>query len=141
MKSRIEQGAFAVLGAADLIAEKAAVVAGVHPLREGSVLDQLRELEPKLRRGLDDVTQRGEQVADRLRVRVADARRGVGSVPAEARRTLDALQADARKAVDGLREEASGQLQQLRGRVTQRVDQLLSRSARAAGSDESVEAA
>ena len=72
--SAIERGFYVAVGAADLAGEKIrelppvkVVVERTNKLRETSIIDQAREIEPKLRKQAKELQARGEDVMKRVR--------------------------------------------------------------------------
>ena len=99
--SAIERGLYVTVGAADLAAEKVRelpavkfVVERTNKVRETSLIDQAREIEPKVRKQAEELQARGEKVVKRVRKDAKDfqqqlrsSRRGAQADPGASRRT------------------------------------------------------
>ena len=125
----IERSAYVVIGAADLLAEKMREASGIQRLRETSLIDQIRDIEPSVRRNASELSDRGEKVVEKIVARAEEARRSVETLPTETRKALAGLRSDAKR----FREDPKGQLEQLRVAVTERVGQLRTRNGQPAG--------
>jgi hypothetical protein len=125
----IERGAYVVIGAADLATEKVREASGIQRLRETSLVDQIRDIEPTVRRNATELSNRGEKVVSKLVARAEEARKSVESLPTEARKALEGLREDAKK----FRQNPKGQLDQIRTAVTERVGLLRTRNGSTAG--------
>lgn len=104
--SAIERGLYVAVGAADLAVEKVQqlpVVKNFIELRERSIIDQARELEPKLRRQAKELAARGEKVVERVRTDAAQFGKQVRDFPAEAGKQLREFPETARKQVTDFR--------------------------------------
>ena len=109
--SVIERGLYVAVGAADLAAEKVRELPAVKALREQrtklretSMIDQARELEPKLRKQYAELAARGEGVIERVRTEAKDLTEQLRDFPAEARKQLQDLPETTRKQVTELRD-------------------------------------
>ncbi|HVL81735.1 MAG TPA: hypothetical protein VM840_09105 [Actinomycetota bacterium] len=105
---RLERSTYVVLGTVDLVTEKVREIPAVRNIRTTPVLEQLKDVEPALRRTTVELGERGEVVIVRLRARFADVRRSLEDVPVEARKAVRDLSTDARQAIVSLRERRKG---------------------------------
>lgn len=108
--STIERGLYVAVGAADLAAEKVrelpavkVVVERTNKLRQTSIIDQAREIEPKVRKQAKELQARGETVVGRVRRDAKDFAEQVRGLPAEARKQISELPDSARKQASDLR--------------------------------------
>lgn len=112
MKTKVEQGAYVVLGAFDLLAEKATEIPVVRKIRETTLVDQVREIEPVIRKHADALSMRGEVVVSRT----IDALGDVRFTAVDVRRSAEGLRNDAADQIEALRIRVSGKLVSLRSR-------------------------
>ncbi len=126
--SAIERGLYVAVGAADLAVEKVQelpvvkqIVERTSELRQKSIIDQAREIEPKLRKQAKDLATRGEKVVDRVRKDAKDFQKQVREFPTEARKQIRELPETARKRVDTVRTDARRQVTEIRGRIEKAV--------------------
>ncbi len=122
--SAIERGVYVTVGAADLAAEKVRelpavkfVVERTSKLRETSLIDQAREIEPKVRKQASELSKRGEKVVKQLRTEAKERREKIREFPAEARKQIQELPENARKQVETIRTDARKQVTEIRGRI------------------------
>lgn len=102
--SAFERGLYVAVGAADLAAEKVRelpavkiVVERTNKIRETSLIEQAREIEPKVRQQAKDLQARGETVVNRIRKDAKDFGQQVREFPVEARKQLQDFPDAARK--------------------------------------------
>ena len=126
----LERTTYVAIGTADFVAEKVRAIPAVRYVRETSVIDQLKDIEPSVRRTATQLTDRGEKAVNRLRDRVKEARTAVGQLPVDTMKAFEGLSADARRAVETLSTEPGVQFEQLRTRVTETVGSLRTRNGR-----------
>ena len=126
--SAIERGLFVTVGAADLAAEKVRelpavkfVVERTSKIRETSLFDQARDIEPKVRKQAEELQARGEQVVARIRKDAKDFQQQLKDLPEKARKELQEFPDTARKQVTELRENAQKQATELRERVQKTI--------------------
>jgi hypothetical protein len=126
--SAIERGLYVTVGAADLAVEKVRelppvkiVVERTSKLRQTSIIDQAREIEPRLRRQAKELQARGEKVVKRVRKDAKDFRKQVREFPTEARKQIKELPDTARKQVSTFRTDARKQVSDIRGRINKAV--------------------
>ncbi len=122
--SAIERGLYVTVGAADLAAEKVRdlpavkfVVERTSKLRDTSLIDQAREIEPKVRKQASELQKRGEKVVKQLRTEAKERREKIREFPAEARKQIQELPDNARKQVETIRTDARKQVTEIRGRI------------------------
>ena len=128
----LERGTYVAIGTADYVAEKVRTIPVVRYMRETSVIDQFKDIEPGFRRTTARLSDRGEKVLDRLRTSAKEARSSVEQLPADAKKAFEDLGVDARRALETLRSEPAAQFGQLRSRVTETVEGLRTRNGRGA---------
>ena len=126
--SAIERGLYVAVGAADLAVEKVQQIPGVKQvveaageLRQKSIIDQARDIEPKLRKQAKELATRGEKVVDRVRKDAKDFQKQVREFPTEARKQIRDLPDKSRKQVETLRTDARKQVTEIRTRIQKRV--------------------
>jgi F0F1-type ATP synthase membrane subunit b/b' len=126
--SAIERGLYVAVGAADLAAEKVRelpavkiVVERTNKFRNTSIIDQAREIEPKVREQAKELQTRGEKVVERLRTDARKLGDQVRDLPETARKQIQDFPENARKQAESLRDDARKQFDDLRGRVTKAV--------------------
>lgn len=85
MKTQIEQGAYVVLGAFDLLAEKTSEIPMVRKMRDTTLLEQVLEIEPKLRKSADDLSMRGEVMVSKAMTAMEDLRESASGVAGQLR--------------------------------------------------------
>ena len=126
--SAIERGLYVTVGAADLAAEKVRelpavkfVVERTSKLRETSLIDQARDIEPKVRKQAEELQARGEQVVARIRKDAKDFQQQVKDFPEKARKELQEFPDTARKQATELRDNARKQATELRERVEKAI--------------------
>ena len=126
--SAIERGLYVAVGAADLAVEKVQqlpvvkqIVERTSELREKSIIDQAREIEPKLRKQAKELATRGEKVVERVRKGGQDLQKQVREFPTEARKQIREFPDNARKQVDTIRTDARKQVGEIRTRVQKAV--------------------
>jgi F0F1-type ATP synthase membrane subunit b/b' len=122
--SAIERGLYVTVGAADLAAEKVRelpavkfVVERTNKIRQTSLIDQAREIEPKVRKQAKELQTRGEDVVKRVRADAKELRKQIREFPGEARKQIQELPDSARKQATELRDNARKQASELRERV------------------------
>lgn len=127
--SAIERGLYVAVGAADLAVEKVQeipvvkqVVKRTSELREKSIIDQARELEPKLREQAKELAARGEKIVDRVRKDAKELGQQVREFPTEARKQVREFPDTARKQVEDFRTDARKQVTEIRGRITKALN-------------------
>ena len=115
--SAIERSFYVAVGAADLAGEKIrelppvkVVVERTNKLRETSIIDQAREIEPKVRKQAKELQLRGEKVVKRVRKDANDFQQQLREFPGEARKQIQDLPESARK-----------QATEFRGRIEKRL--------------------
>jgi len=108
--SAIERGLYVTVGAADLVVEKVQqlpvvkqIVERTSELREKSIIDQAREIEPKLRKQAKELATRGEKVVERVRKGGQDFQKQVREFPTEARKQIREFPDTTRKQVSEIR--------------------------------------
>jgi heparin binding hemagglutinin HbhA len=96
--SAIERGLYVAVGAADLAAEKVRelpavkeIVERTSKIRQTSLIDQAREIEPKVRQQAKELQARGEEVVARIRKEAKEFGDQAKDFPAEARKQLSEL--------------------------------------------------
>ncbi len=126
--SAIERGLYVAVGAADLAVEKVQqlpvvkqIVDRTSELRQKSIIEQAREIEPRLRKQAKELATRGEKVVDRVRKDAKDFQQQVREFPSEARKQIRELPDNARKQVDTLRTDARKQVTDIRDRIQKAV--------------------
>lgn len=126
--STIERGLYVAVGAADLAVEKVQqlpvvkqIVERTSELREKSIIDQAREIEPRLRKQAKELATRGEKVVERVRKDAKDFQKQVREFPSEARKQIREFPDNARKQVDTLRTDARKQVTDIRDRIQKAV--------------------
>jgi hypothetical protein len=126
--SAIERGLYVTVGAADLAVEKVrelppvkVVVERTSKLRQTSIIDQARDIEPKLRKQAKELAARGEKVVKRVRKDAKDFRKQVREFPTEARKQIQEFPDTARKQVESFRSDARKQVSDIRGRINKAV--------------------
>lgn len=109
--SAIERGLYVAVGAADLAAEKVRelpavkiVVERTNKIRETSLIEQAREIEPKVRQQAKDLQARGEAVVDRIRKEAKEFGDQAKDFPGEARKQFQELPTTARQQATELRD-------------------------------------
>jgi len=127
--SAIERGLYVAVGAADLAAEKVRelpavkiVVERTNKFRNTSIIDQAREIEPKVREQAKELQARGEKVVERVRTDAKKFGDQVREFPTEARKQIQEFPTNARKQAESFRDDARKQFEDLRGRVTKAVN-------------------
>lgn len=122
--SAIERGLYVTVGAADLAAEKVRelpavkfVVERTNKIRQTSLIDQAREIEPKVRKQAKELQARGENVVKRVRADAKDLCNQIREFPDQARKQIQDLPENARKQATELRDNARKQASELRERV------------------------
>jgi polyhydroxyalkanoate synthesis regulator phasin len=132
--SVIEQSVYVAVGAADAAAERVRELPAVKAVRERAVkfretslIDQAREIEPKVRKQAKDLAGRGETVVERARSRAKDFGGQLKDFPAEARKQAEELPKTARKRIEDLPKQiqelpksARKQVDEVRGRINER---------------------
>lgn len=108
--SAIERGLFVAVGAADLAAEKVRelpavkiVVERTNKLRNTSLIEQAREIEPKVRKQAEELQARGETVVKRIQKEAKEFRSDLRDFPDSARKQLQEFPDTARKQATELR--------------------------------------
>lgn len=126
--SAIERGLYVAVGAADLAAEKVRelpavkiVVERTNKLRNTSIIDQAREIEPKVREQVKELQTRGEKVAKRVRSDAKKFGEQVREFPTEARKQIEQFPENARKQAETFRDDARKQFSDIRGRIEKAV--------------------
>lgn len=126
--SAIERSLYVAVGAADLAAEKVRelpavkiVVERTNKFRQTSIIDQAREIEPKVREQAKELQVRGEKVVKRVRTDAKKFGEQVRDFPTEARKQIEQLPDNARKQAESLRDDARKQFSDIRGRVNKAV--------------------
>src|SRR5438067_10493795 len=126
--SAIERGLYVAVGAADLAAEKVGerpavkiMVERTSKLREKSIIDQARDIEPKARKQAKELQTRGEKVVKRMRTDAKKFNKQVREFPTEARKQIRELPDNARKQAESFRDDAKKQLDDVRGRINKAV--------------------
>lgn len=109
--SAIERGLYVTVGAADLAAEKVRelpavkfVVERTSKIRETSLIEQARDIEPKVRKQAEELQARGEQVVARIRKDAKDFQQQLKDLPEKARKEFQEFPDNARKQATELRE-------------------------------------
>jgi heparin binding hemagglutinin HbhA len=122
--SAIETGLYVAVGAADLAAEKVRELPAVKEiversskLRETSLIDQAREIEPKVRKQAKELQARGESVVARIR---KDVPRNFREFNDKATKQLKDFPTEARKQFEELPENARKQVAEIRGTIEKR---------------------
>ena len=127
--SAIERGLYVTVGAADLAAEKVRelpavkfVVERTSKIRETSLIDQARDIEPKVRKQAEELQARGEQVVARIRKDAKDFQQQAEGLPGEApaRSSRSSRTTLASRSTE-LRENARKQATELRDRVQKTI--------------------
>jgi dsDNA-specific endonuclease/ATPase MutS2 len=126
--SAIERGLYVTVGAADLAAEKVRdlpavkfVVERTSKLRDTSLIEQAREIEPKVRKQAEELQARGEQVVARIRKDAKDFQQQVKDFPEKARKEIQEFPDTARKQATELRDNARKQATELRERFEKTI--------------------
>jgi len=126
--SAIERSLYVAVGAADLAAEKVRelpavkiVVERTNKIRQTSIIDQAREIEPKVREQAKELQVRGEKAVKRFRKDAKKFNKQVREFPTEARKQIEQLPENARKQASTLRDDARKQFSDLRGRALKAV--------------------
>ena len=126
--SAIERGLYVAVGAADLAAEKVRelpavkiVVERTSKIRQSSIIDQAREIEPKVREQAKELQARGEKVVERVRTDAKKFGDQVREFPTEARKQLQEFPDNARKSAESFRDDARKQFSDIRGRINKAV--------------------
>ncbi|HYZ92945.1 MAG TPA: hypothetical protein VFA34_11240 [Actinomycetota bacterium] len=126
--SAIERGLYVAVGAADLAVEKVQqipvvkqIVERTSELRQKSIIDQAREIEPRLRKQAKELATRGEKVVERVRKDAKDFQQQVREFPTEARKQIREFPDTARKQVETFRTDARKQVTDIRGRIQKAV--------------------
>lgn len=93
--SAIERGLYVAVGAADLAAEKVRELPAIkefvertNKIRETSLIEQAREIEPKVRQQAKELQTRGEEVVSRLRKEAKEFGSQAREFPEQARKQL-----------------------------------------------------
>ena len=122
--SAFERGLYVAVGAADLAGEKIrelpavkVVVERTNKIRSTSLIDQAREIEPKVRKQASQLQTRGEKVVKRLRTEAKERGEKIREFPAEARKQIQELPENARKQVETFQKDARKQVTEIRGRI------------------------
>ena len=109
--SAIERGFYVAVGAADLAGEKIrelppvkVVVERTNKLRQTSIIDQARDIEPRVRKQAKELQARGEVVVKRVRDEAKDFQQQLREFPGEARKQIQDLPENARKQATELRD-------------------------------------
>lgn len=112
--SAIERGLYVAVGAADLAAEKVRelpavkeIVERTSKIRETSLIDQAREIEPKVRQQAKDLQARGEEVVARIRKEAKEFGDQAREFPAEARKQISELPEKLQEFPDTARKQAT----------------------------------
>jgi len=126
--SAIERGLYVAVGAADLAAEKVrelpavkVVVERTNKFRNTSIIDQAREIEPKVREQAKELQVRGEKVVKRVRTDAKKFNKQVRDFPTEARKQIQQFPENARKQAETIRDDARKQFSDIRGRIEKAV--------------------
>ena len=122
--SAIERGLYVTVGAADLAAEKVRelpavkfVVERTSKIRETSLIDQAREIEPKVRKQAEELQARGEQVVQRIRKDAKDFQQQLKEFPEKARKEFQGFPDNARKQATELRERVQKSIRRENGQA------------------------
>ncbi len=109
--SAIERSFYVAVGAADLAGEKIrelpavkVVVERTSKIRQTSIIDQAREIEPKVRKQAKELQARGETVVQRVRDEAKDFQQQLREFPGEARKQIQDLPETARKQANEIRD-------------------------------------
>ncbi len=87
----LEVGTYVAIGAVDLAAEKVRDIPALKKLREVSLTDGFRDIEPAVRRNAELLSDRGEKVVDGLRARAEEARNAISDFRGDPRAKLDQI--------------------------------------------------
>jgi dsDNA-specific endonuclease/ATPase MutS2 len=140
--SAIERGFYVAVGAADLAAEKVQelpvvkqVIERTSELRRKSIIDQAREIEPRLRKQAKELQERGEKVVKRVRQEAKDLQKQVRELPTSARKQAETLRTDARKQVSEIRDRLQKAVGRGNGRAKPAPKTKVSAAARSAAAE------
>jgi DNA anti-recombination protein RmuC len=108
--SALERGLYVAVGAADLAGEKIrelpavkVVVERTNKIRSTSLIDQAREIEPKVRQQVTKLQTRGETVVNKIQKDAKEFGEQVREFPENARKQLEELPENAKKQVTEIR--------------------------------------